>query len=459
MLLIFPIAYIVSFIISLWGVYKKRGEDLFVFVIIGLPIYNSSLSIAYSYHLKDWIPFLQSFKELLILFALATLIWNYKKKVSFHTLDYWIAGFLIYTAVYIILPLGHYSIIEKLVAIKSLSFFTIIYFTGRCIDTDKINFKNIFYSVGILTIAAALLLIIEVLTYTHFQSISGFTAFNTEFFGLDSGGNYNLGWTFERENGFKRFASFFANPLEFSTSMLVTVSMVLSMYTQSNNSLKPNKFGWIVMAATFFSVIMALSRASLLSYTLLIYCYALLTKRKEIQYFIYLMLLLAVAYLLYLMKDSNIYDYIINVIQLNDSSSIGHLLEWVEGVESIIAHPLGIGLGESGKVAAALQNNVGGENQLIIVGVQTGIISLIIYITIYIMIIKNAMQYYSVVFGKLKTLTLTLVLMKIAFIFPMLTSNFDSNSYISFLIWLLTGIWISMIQKEIEIKNAHAAIL
>jgi FtsH-binding integral membrane protein len=75
------------------------------------------------------------------------------------------------------------------------------------------------------------------------------------------------------------------------------------------------------------------------------------------------------------------------------------------------------------------------------------------------MIIKNAIQYYPIVFGKLKTLTLTLVLMKIAFIFPMLTSNFDSNSYISFLIWLLTGIWISMIQKEIEIKNAPAAIL
>ena len=105
------------------------------------------------------------------------------------------------------------------------------------------------------------------------------------------------------------------------------------------------------------------------------------------------MLLLALAYLLYLMKDSNIYDYIISVIQLNDSSSIGHILEWVEGVESIITHPLGIGLGESGKVAAALQNNVGGENQLIIVGVQTGIISLVIYITIYVMIIKNAIQF------------------------------------------------------------------
>ena len=75
------------------------------------------------------------------------------------------------------------------------------------------------------------------------------------------------------------------------------------------------------------------------------------------------------------------------------------------------------------------------------------------------MIIKNAIQWYPKLFGKLKMLTLTLVLMKIAFIFPMLTSNFDSNSYISFLTWLLTGIWISMIQKEIEIKNEVPAIV
>ena len=190
MLLIFPIAYIVSFLVSLWGVFKKRGEAIFVFVIVGLPIYNTALSVTYAYRLKGWIPAFQSCKELLILLSLSMLVWNYRKKLIFHSLDYWILAFLLYTSFYIFLPLGHYSFTEKLVALKSLSFFTLIYFTGRCIDIDKVYIKKIFYSISILSIAAALLLVVEVITNTHFQTITGFSLFNADFFGSEIGGHY-----------------------------------------------------------------------------------------------------------------------------------------------------------------------------------------------------------------------------------------------------------------------------
>ena len=453
MLLIFPIAYIVSFLVSLWGVFKKRGEAIFIFVIVGLPIYNTALSITYAYRLKGWIPALQSCKELLILLSLSMLVWNYRKKITFHSLDYWILAFLIYTSIYIILPLGHYSFTEKLVALKSLSFFTLIYFTGRCIDIDKVYIKKIFYSISILSIAAALLLVVEVITNTHFQTITGFSLFNADFFGSEIGGHYGLSWTFERDNGVKRFASFFSNPLEFSSSTLITTAIILALYTQKDNSLRITHFGWIVALSALFSVVLAISRASLIAYVLLIYCYAMITRRREIQYVIYSLLGFATIYLLYLIKDRNLYDYIISTIQLNDTSSVGHLLEWVEGAQSILTHPFGIGLGESGKVAAALQQNVGGENQFIIIGVQTGLISLVIYVGIYILIIRRCLQWYPLLSGKSKMLTLTLLLMKIAFIFPLLTSNFDSNSYITFLTWLLTGIWISLLQKETVLKT------
>ena len=262
-----------------------------------------------------------------------------------------------------------------------------------------------------------------------------------------------MSWTFERDNGVKRFASFFSNPLEFSSSTLITTAIILALYTQKDNSLRITHFGWIVALSALFSVILAISRASLIAYVLLIYCYAIITRRREIQYVIYSLLGFATIYLLYLIKDRNLYEYIVSTIQLNDTSSVGHLLEWVEGAQSILTHPFGIGLGESGKVAAALQQNVGGENQFIIIGVQTGIISLAIYVGIYILIIRRCLQWYPLLSGKSKMLTLTLLLMKIAFIFPLLTSNFDSNSYITFLTWLLTGIWISLLQKETELKT------
>jgi hypothetical protein len=305
----------------------------------------------------------------------------------------------------------------------------------------------LFYWVGILSIATSLLLLYELITYTHFQTYTGYALYNEDFFGADIGGHYGLSWTFERDNGVKRFASFFSNPLDLANSTLLTTAMVLSMYTDKKNTLGLTRFGWIVAISTLIAIILALSRASLAAYGVLIYCYALIARKKEIQYLIYSLLGLSILYLLYLIKDKSVLEYIVSTIQLSDSSSLGHLLEWAEGAQSIASHPFGIGLGESGKVAAVLQQNIGGENQFIIVGVQTGILSLFIYIAIYVLIIRNCWKYYPLLTGKAKMLALSLLLIKIAFIFPLFTSNFDSNSYITFLTWLLTGIFISMVEK------------
>ena len=452
MLLIFPLIYIISFLLAIWGIYKKIGEAAFIYVIIGLPIYNTSFSILYIYRLKDWIPVLQSLKELLILSTLLMLIWNYRKRLIFHTLDYWVLAFLLYTSFYTLIPIGHFSILQKLLALKGLSFFTVIYFTGRLIDIDKIYISQIFYWVGIVAIAAACFQLYEVITDTHFQTFSGYSVYNEEFYGEASSGHYGLSWTFERDNGVKRFASFFSNPLDLANSTLVTTAMILAMYTDKKNTLRLNKYGWIVAVSALFAVIFAISRASLAAYAIIIYCYAVITKRKEIQYVIYSLIVAAILYLFYLMKDKTLYDYIISTIQLSDSSSIGHLLEWIEGTQTIISNPIGIGLGESGKVSSVLQENIGGENQFIIVGVQTGVISLFIYITIYILVIRYSWNWYPLLTGKAKTLALSLFLIKIAFIFPLFTSNFDANSYIVYLTWLLTGILISMIQKVDPVK-------
>jgi O-antigen ligase len=256
-------------------------------------------------------------------------------------------------------------------------------------------------------------------------------------------GHYGLSWSFEINEGLKRFASFFSNPLEMAGSTLVAVSMLLAAYTTQDNKIIIDKFGWLVTAATAFAVLFALSRSSLVGYVLLIYVYSLLTNRKEITYFFYLLIGIAVLYLIYLLNDRHTYDYIISTFQLADTSSVGHVLEWIEGVQSMMDFPLGRGLGESGRVSAALQENVGGENQFIIVGVQTGIISLIIYLIIFILCIRYFWLGFKSSNFALRKIGLSLLLMKIAFIMPMLTSNFDSYSYILYLSWLLTGIFIT----------------
>ena len=55
MLLIFPFAYLLSFFLSLRGLWQKKTNAIFIYVIAGLPIYNTALSIVYGYKLKSWI--------------------------------------------------------------------------------------------------------------------------------------------------------------------------------------------------------------------------------------------------------------------------------------------------------------------------------------------------------------------------------------------------------------------
>lgn len=111
------------------------------------------------------------------------------------------------------------------------------------------------------------------------------------------------------------------------------------------------------------------------------------------------------------------------------------------------ANPLGLGLGSSGRVSMETNDNIGGENQLIIIGVQVGIPVLLVYIIIYGATIRAALQMISFSKGKQKRLAMTVVLMKIGIIIPLLTSYIDSFNYITYTTYFLSGLCINLLMK------------
>ena len=116
----------------------------------------------------------------------------------------------------------------------------------------------------------------------------------------------------------------------------------------------------------------------------------------------------------------------------------------------MITHPFGMGLGASGRVSMESNDNIGGESQLIIVGVQVGIAMLIVYIWIYALLIKKGIKALKTESGKKKKLILATVLLKIGFIIPLITSYFDSFIYITFTSYFLSGLMINMIFADNE---------
>jgi len=444
---IFPLIYFSAFFIALKNLISRNRQGVLIFLIIGLPIYTTSLSVVLQSGFANIVPVMQPFKEVLILITLGIGFWEMKSRIKFQIIDYVVLAYFIYTLLYVFLPIGQYSLGDKLIAFKSSSFFTFIYFAGRIFDPARIYISKYFHYILAVFIAAAAILLFEIISDQHFQTLTGYADFNFYYFNQEATGNFGLTWTFETSTGLRRFASFFANPLEFAASTLLALAILAGLYTSDDNKIKVDTLGIIAIVATQFSIFFALSRSSLASYFIMIFIYSLITKKKTLLKVIYAGFIAVVIYFIFFMLVINpdLYEYIYETITFTNPSSVGHVLAWIEGIEAITSNPFGLGLGESGRVAGSLGDTTGGENQYIVIGVQTGLAALLLYLWMHIYFIKTCWKWYPYLKGKEKQVCLSLLLMKIGFIIPLFTSELESSVYISYISWFLSGIFVNMI--------------
>lgn len=455
MLSIFPLIYLISFFIACREVFRGEKQGLLVFVIFGLSMYTTAMSVAFLLGLKAFIPVFQYFKEILVLATLLLNLLTLSYRPRLHLVDYLIVGFFAYTIIFAILPIGEQGFFERLIAFKSMSFFVMVYFTGRLMDIRSIYISKYFNFVVLLTIAAGAVVAVEAATNQHLQTKTGFADYVYYFFNFEPGGDYGLSWTFQSEGGYKRFASFFANPLEHASATLLALAIIIALFNRDDNRFKPSEMGWLALGGSFMSIVFALSRAPFVSYFLIIYVYALLTKKKYITHAVHAALGVGCLYLIYVFtrfgqRNSGITEIVVNTIDFSNPSSVGHILEWMEGLLSMVEKPFGLGLGTSGRVAGSLGENVGGENQYIIIGVQAGVIALVMYLSIYITLIKTCLKWFPRFSGKEKKVCLAVLLIKVGFFIPLLTSEVESSSYISYMTWFLSGLLLSIIMKPRE---------
>ena len=299
---------------------------------------------------------------------------------------------------------------------------------------------------------AAALALGEYILQTHLQTYTGYAEFNYQIYKQEISGSYGLSWTFEIENRIKRFASFFSTPLEHASATILAFAIIIGMYTEKNNKIYLQKLGWVALIATIISITVSLSRAALLSYFLMILMYSFLTKRKEIVSIFYLTLISTVVYL-FTFSTKEIQDFILNSIQFSNNSSLGHVIEWINGLDAMIEKPLGMGLGTSGRVTANVGDAIGGENQFIIVGVQIGVAGLLLYITIYFYSMVQAYKAYYILQGKEQKIAVIVLLLRVGLFLPMFTSNLDSYIYVSYMLWFLNGLLGTVLEK-LSIANS-----
>jgi hypothetical protein len=453
---IFPLLFLISFAISLYKILRGDPNGLFVFLIGGLPFYAISLSTFYLLGGKNIIPFIQSTKELIIVLSLVTLILQNNTPFKWTLLDKLIVLFFVFSSIYVFIPLEPNGFMQRVLAFKGLSFFPLVYFCGRLFPLQKTHIEKYFSFILILTIGAALVSFGEYFIQTHLQVYTGYSDLNYNVYKQEPSGNFGLSWTFEIENGAKRFASFFSTPLEHAAATLVALAVIGGLYTHKNNQVLLSKLGWFAFFATIASILLSLSRAAIISYFLIILIYSFVTKRKEILSLFYASIILFKIYL-FSFSSKEMQDFAIDTITFNNQSSVGHLVEWLTGIESMIAKPLGLGLGASGGITANEGDAVGGENQFIIVGVQIGVAGLLLYVWIHFYTIYLSYKNYKYLMGKEQKIALMVLLIRVGLLLPMFTSNLDTYIYISYLMWMMTGLLSNILSKP-NAQLEHKAV-
>lgn len=455
---LFLFFYITSFLYSIQQLFKKQVEGFLVFLVVGLPIYINTMSVTFMYGFEKLIPLLQSFKEIIVLATFTFLLFQIKnvKKIKLHQIDILILLFFGYTLLYVFLPIGSYSFGARAIAFKNLSFFPFLYFIGRLVDKNKMNMNKIFSFILITLLIACVVAMTERLLYQHLHTITGYSSFNAKFFQTEETGSYGLQWTFETETGLKRFGSIFSNPLEFAAATILALTCLLALVVEKKNLilLKPSNFHILTLVASLICIFLAASRASFVSYFFILYCFAIITNQKKYLYYLYTSIFFVIIYVFFWL-EGDMYDFILNTITFQNSSSIGHVIEWLDGINAMIESPLGKGLGESGRVAIEEKENIGGENQFIIIGVQAGVVAMVIYLMIYVQLIRLGLKNMRLLSGHDWKICLSVVLIKLGLFIPLFTANVESYIYISYFTWFLSGLMVNIIQSS-NPKNAFS---
>jgi hypothetical protein len=431
---------------------KGNWEFVVFFAALFFPFYITILSVVYTTVRSSLLlTAFQSIKELVIVLAVVSFFVFQRDFARYEfrlmRLDYLFICFYLISFVFLVLPVGEATLINKVLYFKNMAFMGLFYFFGRNTRFDGQTLKRLLHVLLGIGLLAFLLNMVELVLDTHFQQYTGYAVFNEEVNEIPPRGNYGLTWTFETQTLSKRFASFFADPLELAISSLMLFSVALIMYLTTP---RHGSYPYMVMiGATLATLLFSSSRSSLAALLILVAYIAFVFRLYMVLGFAALFMVMFGVYFLYFASEDLQY-FVIDTITFQNTSSIGHLLEWKAALESMLANPLGIGLATSGNVSSVDESlRIGGENQFLVFGVQLGWLGMLVYILILVYSIVYCLR----AFWELSNLheariAFVATSVKFAMVFPLFTSNAEKFFFVALVSWWMVGYTVHAVQRQ-----------
>ena len=436
----FIVFYFIIFGYTIDKISRGKIEYLIIYICTCLPIYTTLQAQAFKiFNTEIVVAIIKLSKDIIFIYAFIIFLFGknihlFKRIFKFSLVDKLILIFTLIVTIYALIPLGEADIFSKLIYAKNLYILSITYLIGRNIKIDEVFFNSIKKILKYLILSLTFFLCFEFILSTHFHSIIDFSNYNILVNEIDPQGNYGLSWSFESQGSSPRYAAFFADPLELSASLLLLTSLLI--YNFWNNKRNISYFLLFMVAAAF---LFSFSRGAIVACIGIVLFGLLLNKKYKSLLLIFGLFLLSTLSLIYFGSEEIRY-FIIDTLKFENTSSLGHLVEWIEGILSIFENPLGIGLAMSGNASGVDQAiKVGGENQFLIFGVQMGVLSIITYVLILFFVIKRSCKVYYLSSNNDKHISFIVACTKFGLLLPLLTANAELYLFVSLTTWFFAG--------------------
>lgn len=423
----------------------KGNWQYFIYFLIGLlPFYITTLSLVYlTTGSSSLVGVFQVLKEAIVLLALFSFIFFRKNIFEYpfrlQSVDWFMLAFLALGSIYLVLPLGQASFINKALYFKGMLIPGIVYFLGRNTTFNQDEIRGLFQMIFAIAIGAFLVNLFEnYLLNAHLQQYTGYALYNHAINDIDPTGNFGLTWTFETQAVTKRLASFFSDPLEMASSVLMGFAAGLIWFLTSKK-----EYNWLyilVMICSLGSLVFSASRAAFGAFFVMIFFLALVFGLYKLIAAGFLSLLAFGVYVIFFASD-DFYFFVVDTLTFENTSSIGHVVEWLLALDSMIGNPFGIGLAMSGNAGSVSDElRVGGENQFLIYGVQLGWLGMILYIlTLASSVILSLRVFYRSDNTMDARIAFVAAAVKVGLLLPLFTANAEMYTYVAWTTWWMAG--------------------
>ncbi|OYX17359.1 MAG: hypothetical protein B7Z16_10435 [Algoriphagus sp. 32-45-6] len=444
----------------LWTLQKMiidgKWSYFIYFLSAFLPVYITSLSVIFlATRSPEILSVFQLLKELIILLGVVIFVLYQKGPFQYPirllATDWMMLGLLTLGFAYLLLPLGSASFLNKALYYKSMLMPGLVYFLGRNTRWNNLEIKRLFQLIFLVMFAAFGVNLIEnYLLQAHIQQFTGYALYNQVINNIDPTGNFGLTWTFETQAVTKRLAAFFSDPLEMASSVLMGFAAGLIWFLTTRR--EENWPYMLVMFVSLGCLVFSASRAAFGAFFIMIFFVALVFRLYKLIGAGFLALVLFGVYVIFFASE-DFYFFVLDTITFENSSSVGHVVEWLLALDSMIANPLGIGLAMSGNFGSVEDElRVGGENQFLIYGVQLGWLGMMLYILTLATGVRDSIRVFRQTANTaIARVAFTGAVVKVGLLLPLFTANVEIYTYVSWLTWWMIGF---SLREYSELKNA-----